>query len=123
MTTFKPGDRVIVTIDGHDTEWTVVEVSSGMAAANATVRRLNEDRPIWERWDLQLPFAALRPVPMEEPTKFGAMVEDEFGLLVRIYDPSYRALGDSAWIRQNVRFQTYRWSELKNPRPYTGGRR
>jgi len=114
MTTFKPGDRVIVTIDGHDTEWTVTDEWSGCAGAKPTVSRPG--------MHLNVDVGSLRPVPMEEPTKFGAMVEDDFGLLVRIYDPSYRALGKSAWIRHNVSFQqTYRWSELKNPRPYTGG--
>ena len=117
MTDFKPGDRVIVTIDGHDTEWTVVEVFSGMAAANAIVRRLSEDRPIWERWDLQLPFAALRPVPMEEPTEWGAKVTDDLGdhWLFSYESGSYGQI----WIR--VDGESCGWSEIRNPRPYTGG--
>jgi len=121
MTTFKPGDRVIVTIDGHDTEWTVVGEYCPPDRANRLGLRRLADVGVIGEITAQIPTALARPVPMEEPTKFGAMVEDDFGLLVRIYDPSYRALGDSAWIRQNVSFQTYRWSELKNPRPYTGG--
>jgi len=112
MTAFKPGDRVIVTIDGHDIP------AEFMHSNDDGMSDLYFGPGVgWGQFGSE----CVRPVPMDEPTKFGAMVEDDFGLLVRIYDPSYRALGDSAWIRQNVSFQTYRWSELKNPRPYTGG--
>jgi len=109
MTAFKPGDRVIVTIDGHDTEW--------------TVRHVFVDRLILERDQISvnLPQEMVRPVPMEEPTKFGAMVQTDDGPAVRCTE---NQMAGHPWIidgRHPCAYRTFEWSELKNPRPYTGG--
>jgi len=108
MTTFKLGDRVIVTIDGHDTEW--------------TVRHVFVDRLIVEcdQISMNLPHEMVRPAQMEEPTKFGAMVQTDDG-------PAVRRTSDQSfpvpWFVDGYlnAFRSFHWSSLRNPRPYTGG--
>jgi len=118
MTTFKPGDRVIVNIDGHDTEWTVRNVFYAPGFHHpARVKRLIVER---DQISMNLPHELVRPVSMEEPTRFGAMVQTDNGPAVRHTE---HQRDHHPWIIDGdpACYRTFGWSELKNPRPYTGG--
>jgi hypothetical protein len=111
MTVYKRGDRVIVTIDGHDTEWTVTDEWSGCAGAKPTVSRPG--------MHLSVDVGALRPVPMEEPTEIGArIVIEPYMRLIRYTDQTFR---HGAWINENGVHWPWAIIAKRNPRPYTGG--
>jgi len=119
MTTFKPGDRVIVTIDGHDTEWTVRHVfySPGLSVGCLIVE---VDRLIVERdqISMNLPHEMVRPAPMEEPTEIGDRVVILEGITLTRFAGDER---HTRWITESGK--QWPWKEVArhNPRPYTGG--
>jgi len=114
--TFKPGDRVIVTIDGHDSEWTVRAAYPSWLHA---VRPAAAEGP-GGLIIINVPKSLVRPVPMEEPTEWGAKVTDGNGdhwLFAYSLDPKREMPRVWVCIDGTLRF----WDEIKNPRPYTGG--
>jgi len=109
---FKPGDPVIVTIDGHD--------------VRATLDHHGDNNTVWvkfytggrgEFWNWEI-----CPVTMEEPDKFGAMVQTDDGPAVRHTE---NQMAGYPWIMDGSSYpcvyRTFEWSQLMNTRPYTGG--
>ena len=107
MTAFKPGDRVIVTIDGHDIP------AEFMHSNDDGMSDLYFGPGVgWGQFGSE----CVRPVPMEEPTRFGATVTDDMGDWVRHSDE----LNGPTWTQRGGN-RMRAWSSLINPRPYTGG--
>jgi hypothetical protein len=107
MTTFKPGDRVIVTIDGHDIP------AEFMHSNDDGMSDLYFGPGVgWGQFGSE----CVRPVPMEEPTEIGSRVVTESHIkLIRYSKSNALPWISPTGIRRSWQIHRY------NPRPYTGG--
>jgi len=113
MSNHHPGDLVNVAPLLAESTWVVHKVEDDVLTLYATGFRITPA-------EMKVLSSHVRPAQMEEPTKFGAMVQTDDG-------PAVRRTSDQSfpvpWFVEGYlnAFRSFHWSSLRNPRPYTGG--